>query len=182
MKSIVLKYGIISGVILVIFTAVAIPLCFSGVIPFERSEIIGYSAMVLSFLMVFFGIRSYRQRIGGTITFANAFKVGILITLITCAFYVVSWEIVYFGFIPDFEETYAAFTVKKMRESGASAAEIAATEAKMEDFKRLYKNPLFNVGITFLEVFPVGLIVTVVSAAILRKRRPAEPAAATAIA
>lgn len=174
MKNIVLKFGLISGVILAAMTAVMVPLCMTGVVDFDHSEIIGYSSMILSFLLVFFGIRSYRDNVGGgAISFKKAFQVGILISLITCAVYVVSWEIVYFGFIPDFEETYAAFTIEKMREKGASAAAIAEAEAKMAEFKRLYKNPLFNVGMTLMEVFPVGLIVTLVSAGILRKK--AEP-------
>jgi DNA-binding CsgD family transcriptional regulator len=143
---------------------------------------IGYTSMVLAFLSVFFGIRAYRERnAGGSITFGKAFKVGILITLITCAVYVVSWEIVYFNFLPDFAETYSANVLESMRADGASAVTLAAETEKMAQFKELYKNPLFNVGMTFMEVFPVGLIVTLVSAAILRRKPDAGlPAPATA--
>ena len=184
MKSIVLKYGLISGLILGAMTAVTIPLCMNGVIDFERSEVVGYASMVLSFILVFIGIRSYREKQGGgAITFGRAFKVGILITLVTCAVYVVSWQIVYFGFIPDFDEKYAAFTIEKLRAGGASPAELDAESRKMDEFRRLYANPLFNVAMTFMEVFPVGLIVTLVSAGILRRKAPpvgSEPAAALA--
>jgi len=94
----------------------------NGTINWDKSEIIGYTAMVLAFLLVFFGIRSYRENIGGgAITFARAFKVGILITLVTCAVYVVSWEIVYFNFIPDFDEKYTAHVIETMRMDGATA-------------------------------------------------------------
>jgi hypothetical protein len=184
MKKIVLTFGLISGAILAAMTAIMLPLSMSGRIDFDHSEIVGYSAMVLSFLLVFFGIRSYRENVGGgTITFGKAFQVGILITLVSCAVYVISWEIVYFNFVPDFADKYAAFTIEKLRQDGATAAAIAAAEKKMADFKELYANPLINVGITFLEVFPVGLIVTLVSAAILRRKpTPDAPSRAAALA
>ncbi|HEX2061883.1 MAG TPA: DUF4199 domain-containing protein [Thermoanaerobaculia bacterium] len=171
MKNIVLKYGLISGALLAILTAIMLPLCLNGTIPFENSELIGYSTMVLSFIAVFFGIRAYRENVGnGRITFGRAFKVGILITLITCAVYVIGWEIVYWNFLPDFGETYARLSTERMRNAGASAADIAQHQQRMAQFMEWYKNPFFNVGMTFLEVFPVGLLVTLISAAILRKK------------
>jgi hypothetical protein len=184
MKRIVLTFGLISGAILATMTAVMIPLCMSGVVDFDQSEIVGYTSMVLSFLLVFFGIRSYRQNVGGgAITFAKAFKVGILITLVACAVYVISWEIVYFNFVPDFADKYAAHTINRMRAKGATTAAIEATRQEMVRFKELYANPIINIGITFLEVFPVGLVVTLVSAGILgRKARPGAPSARAAIA
>jgi parvulin-like peptidyl-prolyl isomerase len=82
----------------------------------------------------------------------------------------VSWEIIFFNFMPDFAEKYAASVIQKMQASGASVAAVAAKQKEMSDFQRLYANPLINVGMTFLEIFPVGLIVTLVSAAILRRK------------
>jgi hypothetical protein len=161
---------------------VTLTLCMNGTMDFSNSEVVGYTSMVIAFLAVFFGIRSYRESAGGgSITFGRAFKVGILITLIACAMYVISWEIIYFNFLPDFADKYAAFSLDKMRAHGASATEIAEATQKMNDFKKLYANPLFNIAVTFMEVFPVGLIVTLVSAGILR-RKPAPGAPATAVA
>lgn len=176
MNKIVLTFGLISGGILSTMTAIMMPLCMNGVLDFSQGEVIGYTAMVLAFLMVFFGIRTYRQNIGGgTITFGKAFQVGILITLVTCVFYVVAWEIVYYNFIPDFEDKFAEYTI--------TDAAIAAAQKQMAEFKELYANPFMNVAITFMEVFPVGLIVTLVSAAILRKKAtPDAPSPATAMA
>ena len=109
-----------------------LPLCMNGTIDFKYSEIVGYSTMVLAFLAVFFGIRTYREKNGGgAITFGKAFKVGILITLVTCAVYVIAWEIVYWGFFPDFGDKFAAYTLEKMRADGASAAAIAKAQQKM---------------------------------------------------
>src|SRR4051812_39561689 len=97
LKKIVLTFGLISGAIVAALMAITVPLCMNGHVGFDKSEIIGYSSMVLAFLMVFFGIRSYRDNVGGgTITFGKAFQIGILITLISCVVYVVTWEIVYF--------------------------------------------------------------------------------------
>jgi len=173
MKKLVLIHGLISGVILATLTAILIPLCMSGTIEMRHSQTLGYTLMMLAFIAVFFGIRSYREHHnGGVITFGKAFKVGILITLVTCAMYVIGWEIVYWGFLPDFGDKYAAYTLEKMKADGATPAAIAEARANMEKFKDLYRNPFFNVGITFLEIFPVGLIVTLVSAAILRKKAP----------
>jgi hypothetical protein len=171
MKNIVLRYGLASGVALMAMSAVMMPLCMNGTLSFDNSEVLGYSSMVLAFLLVFFGVRSYRDNVaGGAIGFGKAFQVGILITLITCAMYVIAWEIAYHFFFPDFIDKYVAHSLDRMRAAGESEAAIQAATAEMAHFAKLYENPLFNVGITFLEVFPVGLIVTLVSAAILRRK------------
>jgi hypothetical protein len=181
MRNIVLRFGLLSGVILATVTGVMLTLCMSGTLDFERNEIAGYSAMVLSFLLVFFGIRSYRDNVAaGRIGFAKAFQVGILITLVTCAMYVIAWEIVYYTFYPDFLDQYHAYVLAKMRSAGANEAALEEKATQMAEFAKLYANPLFNAGITFLEVFPVGLIVTLVSAAILR-RKPRQDAPAEAV-
>jgi hypothetical protein len=168
MKRIVLTFGLISGAILAVMMVATIP--FMDRIGFEKGEIIGYTTMVLSFLMVFFGIRTYRDSIGGKITFGRAFKVGILITLISCVCYVVTWEILYFNFMHDFMDKYGGYMLEKSKAAGASAEALKAQIEQLERARELYQNPFFNVAITFLEPFPVGLVITLVSAAILRKR------------
>src|SRR5437660_7551659 len=116
MKRIVLVFGLISGVISSAMMFLTVPLINRGTINFNNGEVIGYTAIFLSFLLVFFGIRSYRENAGGVISFGRAFSVGILITLISCVFYVASWEIIYFKYMPDFGEKYAARTIATMRE------------------------------------------------------------------
>lgn len=181
MKKIVLRFGLLSGAILMAMSAVMLPLCMNGTIDFDHSELLGYSSMVLSFLLVFFGIRSYRDNVaGGTVGFGKAFQVGILITLVTCAMYVAAWQIAYNFFFPDFLDQYNALALAKMRAAGESEAAIREATAQMASFAKLYANPLFNVAITFLEVFPVGLVVTLVSAAILR-RKPGQEAPESAV-
>jgi hypothetical protein len=174
MTRIVLIFGLIAGGILGLFMVIMIPLCVNGHANLERSELLGYTMMILAFILVFFGVRSYRENIaGGSITFAKAFQVGIFITLVACAVYVITWEIMYWGFIPDFGERYAAGMIAKAQASGASAAKLAAMKAEMAQFVVAYKNPLYNVGMTFLEIFPVGLIMTLIAAGFLRRSRTA---------
>lgn len=181
MRKIVLRYGLASGCILVALAMIMMPLCLNGTLDLDNSQILGYTSMVLSFLLVFFGIRTYRDTVaGGAIGFGKAFQVGILICLITCAMYVIAWEIAYFNFFPDFLDQYSAHVLAKMRATGASEAEIRETTAKMAELAKHYSNPFFNSAITFMEVFPVGLIVTLLSAAILR-RKPPQPAPASAV-
>jgi hypothetical protein len=181
MRKIVLRFGLASGAILVALAMIMMPLCLSGTLDFDHSEILGYSSMVLSFLLVFFGIRSYRDTVaGGAIGFGKAFQVGILITLITCAMYVLAWEIAYFNFFPNFLDQYSAHVLAKMRSTGASEAAIRETTTQMAGLAKHYKNPFFNSAVTFMEVFPVGLIMTLISAAILR-RKPPQDAPASAV-
>ncbi len=181
MKRIVLRFGLISGLILITVSAVMMSLTMSKTVDFGMSEVVGYSSMVLAFLMVFFGVKSYRDSVGaGSIGFGRAFKVGILITLITCAIYVIAWEITYFNFYPDFLDQYTAHCLDKMRADGETEAAIQAKAAELAAMAKYYDNPLYNSAITFMEVFPVGLIVTLVTAAILR-RKPSETAPASAL-
>jgi hypothetical protein len=121
---------------------------------------------------VFFGIRSYRENVGnGQISFGRALAVGLLIMIIASICYVVTWEIIYFNFMPDFGEKYAAHAIEKMRASGKPPAEIEREAENMRSMMDLYrKNILFNLAITFTEPLPVGLIMTLISALILRRR------------
>jgi Protein of unknown function (DUF4199) len=172
MKKTVLTFGIISGAVSALMMLSTIP--FMHKIGFDRGLIVGYTTIVLSFLLVFPGIRSYRENVGdGKITFGRAFAVGILITLISCAFYVITWEIVYFNFLPDFADKYSAYMVEKVKASGGNQQAINATIQQMKDMKRMLDNPLINAAMTFLEPFPIGLIITLISSAILRKKGPA---------
>jgi Protein of unknown function (DUF4199) len=171
MKKTILTYGLISGILSAVMMAVTVP--FTHDLTGYKGYLFGYTAIVLSFLLVFFGIRSYRDNIGnGHITFAKAFAIGISITLISCLFYVVTWEIVYFNFIPHFMDSYFANAIDRIKASGASPDTIQAKLADIERSKRLYSNPLYNAALTFIEPFPVGLVITLLSAAILRKKSP----------
>lgn len=169
MKKTVLTFGLISGILCSLMMSATVP--FADRIGFDRSMLVGYTTLVLSFTLVFFGIRSYRLNCGhGTIGFGRAFAVGISITLITSVFYVATWEIVYFFFMPDFMDKYAAWVIEKARVSGATAAILQEKLRQIQETRELYNNPLYNAAVTFIEPLPVGLAITLVSAAILRRK------------
>jgi uncharacterized protein DUF4199 len=169
MKKIVVTFGLIAGAILSLMMLGTLP--FMDKVGFDKGYVIGYTSMVLAFLLVFFGIRSYRENIGdGAITFGRAFTVGILIVLIASACYVVTWEIVYFKLAPGFADRYANYVMEKLRSSGASQSVIQAKLEEMKMLKRLMDNPLTNAALAFIEPLPVGLIITLISAAVLRKK------------
>jgi len=173
-KKTVLTFGIISGVIVTVL--MGINTVFADRIGFDRAIVVGYTTMLIAFLLVFFGIKSYRDNIGGgEITFGRAFTVGILITLITCAFYVVSWEILYYTFLHDFPEKYGNYLIEKARASGATPEQIAQQLEEVKQMKALLDNPLLAPAVIFIsEPLPVGLVMTLISALILRRKRRRE--------
>jgi len=175
MKKTVLTFGLISGAVSSALMLLSVPLL--NRIGFDRGAVLGYSGIVLSFLFVFFGVRSYRENVGhGAIGFGRALAVGLLITLISCVCYVATWEIIYFKLWPGFADQYSAFAMDKARASGASPQKLEETARQLALFKDMYDKPLLNAAITLVEPLPIGLVVTFVSAGVLR-RRPA-PAAA----
>ena len=183
MKKTVLTFGLISGVIMSVLMAVIVP--FHDQIGFDRGFIVGYTTMLMAFLLVFFGIRSYRDNVGnGEISFGRAFTVGILITLINCAFYGVTWEIIYFNFLPGFADKWANYIVEKSRAAGATPEQIAQKMEEAKQMKALLDSKLLGPALIFIsEPLPVGIVITLISALILRKRRkPAEVAVTTASA
>jgi hypothetical protein len=176
MKKTVLNFGFISGIM--ISALMAGSLFIADRIGSGHSMILGYTIMVASFLLVYFGVRSYRDNtLAGQISFGRAFSCGILITLITCVCYVTMWEILYFNFMPHFMDGYFAAQIHKVQSSGLDAATIAAKVAEIQRSQQLYQNPLVNIAYTFMEPLPVGLLITLISAAVLRRKAPVEPTA-----
>ena len=169
MKKSVLTFGLISGAVSAALMLLTLP--FIDQIGFEHGEVLGYTAIVASFLPVFFGIRSYREHVGGgSLTFGRGFVVGILITLISSACYVATWELIYFKLAPGFADKWTAYAMEHAKASGASAQELEATAKQMQSLRHLLDNPLTNAAMTFLEPFPIGLVVTAISAAVLRRK------------
>ena len=173
MKRIVLTFGLISGGIAAGLMLVTIPLAYR--VSYEYLTVLGYTIFVACFLMVYFGIRSYRDNVaGGAITFGKAFTVGILITLISCAIYIVSWEFIHHQFLPTFMDDYAKYVVEKMRSGGATQAELTQQIQEFELFKRWYRNPFIRYVMTLMEAFPVGLLITLISSLILKRKTKGE--------
>ena len=171
MKRTVLRFGLISGAVMSLLMLATLP--FQDAIGFDKGALVGYTGMVLAFLVIYFGVRSYRDKEGGgAVGFGRAFVVGALIAVVSSACYVATWEVIYFALAPDFLQKYEAYALQKAKAAGESEAAIERKRAEMAEFARMYRNPLFNAAITFVEPLPVGLLIAAASAVTLR-RRPA---------
>ena len=181
MRKTILTFGLISGAISA--ALMSTNMLLANKVSYDHGLYLGYTVIVLSMLLVYFGIRSYRDNVGeGQITFGRAFAVGLGITVISCLLYVAAWEILYFNFLPGFMDKYGAHEVQKLTAAGASPAAIQAKVEQFKKYREMYDNPLMNAAMTFIEPFPVGLLMTLISSVMLRKKRQGqgvrEPAAA----
>ncbi|MGO9482761.1 MAG: DUF4199 domain-containing protein [Candidatus Kryptoniota bacterium] len=173
MKKNIVIFGLIAGIvvsILMLFTVNYISHC-EGNIDYTRSLLIGYASMLIAFSLVFIGIRNYRDKYNdGVISFGKAFEIGIMIVLVASTIYVAAWLIDYFYFIPDFMEKYSAHMLDKLKASGASQIEIEKQTSDIANFAARYNNPFFNAMMTYIEILPVGLVVTLISSLILKRK------------
>lgn len=170
MKKNILIYGLISGLVVSALMAVNLSMTSKND-NFDNSVLIGYAAMIIAFSLVFVGIKNFRDKYnGGVISFGKAFKVGFFITLIASTIYVVVWLIEEHYFFPDFIDKYTANEIKKLKASGISATRLASKTKELEDAKEMYKNPALKVLFTYLEILPVGLVVTLISSLILKRK------------
>ncbi len=168
-KRTILTWGLIAGAVSISMMLATMP--FVDRIGFEHGMVIGYTALVLSALMIYPGVRSYRDNVaGGRMTFGKGLLVGLGIALVAAVCYGVIWAIVYANFMPDFCDKYTAYTIEQVKSSGGSAEKIAEATAQAAQMKRLMDNPLTNAAMAFLEPFPIGILVSLVSAGILRKK------------
>ena len=170
MNKTILKYGLISGAIASALMLIS-ALYYHQTSNFKNGEVFGYAGILLSMLFVYFGTRAYRDRQeGGKMSFLKAFEVSLLITLISCLCYVVTWMFVYEFIMPDFMDKFADHMVEQMKVSGAGEEQIRQEMAKMEEYKAMYRSPLKRFALTFIEPFPVGLLVSIVSSIVLRRK------------
>ena len=173
MKKNILVYGIIAGVVvsaLMLSIVNYVSYC-KGNVSYETSMLIGYAAMLVALSLVIVGIRNYRDKYnGGVISFGKAFKIGAMIVLIASTMYVVAWLIDYYFFSTDFMEKYSVAMLDKLKASGASQIEIDRETKEMASFVRMSKNPFFTAMMTYVEILPVGLIVTLISSLILKRK------------
>lgn len=170
MAKIVLIFGLISGAIAALLMWILVSFMKTDGSNMDNGMLFGYATMIIALSLVFFGIKSYRDNNGGRITFLKGLQVGILISLICGVCYAVSWELYYRGSGQEFLKTYTTYYLDKMKKDGASDAEVEKARVEGEQFMELYKNFFVRFGITVMEILPVGIIITLVSAALLRKR------------
>ena len=171
MKKVILVYGSIAGIIVGAMFFVTAPFYDDGTLNFDNGMWVGYTSMVIALSLILFGVKSYRDNYSeGVISFGTAFKIGILITLVASVIYALSWEVAYNTVSKGYSETMSKHYVEKVKQEGKSEAEVAKVTAEMKDFTAMYENPLIRFGMTLLEIFPVGLIISLISAGLLRKK------------
>jgi hypothetical protein len=170
MKRIILIYGLIAGAIPLAMFFIAYPLYEKGIVDFDNGMVIGYASMVIAFSLIFFGVKNYRDNhLNGSISFGKAFKIGILVTLIASLLYAIGWEFYYNFFASDFMEKYSAHYLDKLAKGGASASEMEAARLEMAQGAEMYKNPLIRFAMTLMEIAPVGFVITLICAALLKR-------------
>ncbi|MES2418650.1 MAG: DUF4199 domain-containing protein [Bacteroidota bacterium] len=170
MKKNILIFGSISGLIV---SSMAITMAIKCVNneDFSGNMLLGYTFMLLAFSFVFVGIKNYRDKFNeGIITFNKAFKIGLLITLVASTIYVLIWLITYYCFVPDFMDKYTAHVLREAAANNPSKVVMDEKIAEMANYKEMYKNPVLVVLFTYLEIFPIGLLITIISALILKRK------------
>lgn len=175
MNNSVLKFGLIGGALVTSLMLLGTLVWMGGgqTPDFTLGEIMGYVSMIVSLSVIFFGIKSYREnQLGGSISFGKAFKIGLLITLVASAIYVCSWMIYYSvsESAQQFPELYKMHQLEKLEAANVAKEEIEKQMADMEAMFEIYKNPFARAGITLMEIFPVGLIITLISSFLLKSK------------
>jgi hypothetical protein len=179
MRKIVLLYGSIAGLLMILMFLVSFSMMEQGLLTFDNSELFGYSSMIIVLSLIFFGIKSFRDKHqSGVMTFGAGAKTGILIAAVASLFYAGGWEF-YYNLMPGVKETfmdrYMEMSVKKMKHDGTSQETIDTKTAELKQMSEMYKNPFFRFGMTLMEIFPIGLAIALISAGILKRKAPETP-------
>lgn len=182
MRRVVLTFGLIGGVIIVVLAWLIAWSCDVNALNLDFAMFIGYAAMLIALTMVFFGIKSYRDNYaGGQITFLKGVQIGLLISLIGCVFYfigAVSYDLAHPGWVDRISEKFTQHMVGKLKASGTPQAEIDKTLQEAAETQAMLQNPLIFFLACIIEFLPVGIVVTLISAALLRRRELLPAAAA----
>jgi hypothetical protein len=167
----ILVYGAIAGLIVGI-PLFAMTVQMNNHPPIPYALLLGYSIMLIALSTVFVAIKRRRDAdLGGVIAFWPAFGLGLGISIVAGIFYVVAWEAALAFTHMDFAGSYAKAVIAQQQAKGVSGAALAQLTAEMEQFKVQYANPLYRLTMTFAEIFPVGVLVSLVSAGLLRNSR-----------
>lgn len=172
MKKIVLQFGLVSGTISSLLMSASMFWNYSKDGCDDNSMYIGFASMLLAFSLIFVAVKKYRTKEGGGIvSFGRAFLIGLYISIITSTMYVATWGIIYKTQMPDFMDKYVARSTEQIKASGKSDKIKAAKIAELETMKEDYKNPVYFCMYTYMEILPVGILMSLISAAVLMKRK-----------
>lgn len=170
MKKNVLVFGSIAGVLVSVFMFFSM-LSLNNNPEFEGSMLVGYASMLVAFSFIFVAVKNYRDKYNnGVVSFGKAFQIGLYIALIASTCYVITWAFEYHFMMPDFMEKYSQHMLEQLAKSGASEKEISEQTAMMTSNFEMYKSPLFFTLMTYMEILPVGLVVSLICAFILKRK------------
>ncbi len=165
MKKLILVYGAIAGLVIIGITILSLKL---GI----ESMSLGYLIMFIAFSSIFVAVKQYHDdALGGVIRFGTGFGLGLGITIVASLIYVLVWELYLMATDYSFIDTYIASIIENKETAGASQEEIATTVAEMDSLREIYANPLLRVLLTFVEIFPVGLLISLIAAFVLKNNR-----------
>jgi Protein of unknown function (DUF4199) len=171
MKKVILIYGSIAGVIVGAMFFITAPLYDNGAINFDNGMWVGYTSMVIALSLIFFGVKTYRDsHARGVVSFGTAFKTGILITVVASVIYALSWEVAYRTVSKGFTQKMQQYYVENLKREITDQAELKEELEKQDKLWLMYENPIIRFGMTLMEIFPVGLVITLLSAGLLRKK------------
>lgn len=171
MKKIIWTYGLIAGAIVAGVMFITLPMWQNGTLNFDNGELVGYTTMVIALSMIFFGVKAYRDNhLNGVITFGKGLKIGMLITLIAAVMYALAWEVSYATVMGDITDKMQEHYISEMKEGGASAEEVEKAKKQFATFAEYYKNPVIRFGMTLAEILPVGIVISLISAALLKRK------------
>lgn len=177
MTKTVLIYGLVAGILASIGMGISLAI---GIDHMDSTwgMVLGFTGMIIAFSFIFVAVTRYRDHMNnGSISFSRAFLIGLGISFFASTIYVATWMVEYEYVYPDFMDKYAAQQVKSMEADGAPAVEVKRQTEKMAQFREMYKNPIFRAAITYTEILPVGLLASVLAAAVLRRpnKNPISP-------
>jgi hypothetical protein len=172
MKKIVIRYGLIAGAIVGAGLLLSMLLFKTGFLNMDNGAVFGYTLQLIAFTAIYFGIRKFRDEINnGVVSYGKAVGIGMLIALIAGLIYCITWEIYYQATDQQFMNEYSELYLNKLKESGISETKLSEAVAEMETYKEMYQNPFIRFGFTLMEIIPMALLISLVSAAILKKRK-----------
>lgn len=177
MKKIVITYGLISaGISAIMWTCIAL-LMRNKSFDFDYGMLIGYSSMLLSIFVIYFAMKNYRDNVaGGKIKFGKAFMIGLYISIIYAVCYVIAWMIIRETLLTDFVDKYIAYQMGELKQAGLSPEVMSKKVAEMDQMRIMFTNPWMEALMVFTEPWPVAILVTLVSAFIVSRKRKQEMA------
>lgn len=174
MRKTIYIFGGIAGAIVASVMCISMMMFKSNSANFDWGMVIGYASMLLAFIMIFIAIKTYRDRhADGRISFGKAFGIGLGVTCIASLIYSLTWFVIYKTVYPEFPQHYTEYSLQKMQQAGKTSAEIETAKLEISEAFEYYRTWYGIISITFIEIFPVGLLVTLICALILKRKTPA---------